>query len=86
LKRTCQWDEAKNYQKQKRKVACLHEEIIHTRTNYLHKISTDIIKKHAVIGIEDLQVSPKLKSHKLAKAISEASWLHFRTILAYKAK
>ena len=77
--------EAKNYQKQRRKVARIHEKIVNARTDYLQKISTNIIKSQDVIGLEDLKVVNMVKNRHLSKAISESSWSQFRTMLEYKA-
>ena len=70
----------------KRKVARIHEKIANARKDYLNKISTEIVKNHDIIGMEDLSVSSMLKNHHLAKAISEVSWSQFKSMIEYKAK
>lgn len=77
--------ESSNYQKQKLKVARLHEKIANQRKDFLHKLSTNLIKNHDVICIEDLASKNLMKNHHLAKAIGDVSWYEFVRQLRYKA-
>ena len=74
-----------NWNKARIKVARLQEKIKHQRQDYLHKLSTELIRENDVICIEDLQVKNMVQNHKLARSISDVSWSKFTRQLQYKA-
>lgn len=84
-KRGCELSDCRNYQKQKLKVARIYEKISNQRRDFLNKLSTEIIKNHDVICIEDLASKNLMKNRYLAKAIGDASWYEFVRQLTYKA-
>ena len=91
---------SKNWQKLQAKIAKLHHKMANCRKDFLHKISHTISKNHAMICVEDLQVSNMSKSAKgtveqpgtnvkqksgLNRAILDQGWYEFRRQLEYKS-
>jgi putative transposase len=70
--------------KQKQKLDIVHEKITNVRKDYLHKVSTEIVKNHDIISVEDLAVKNIMKNHKLAQAMSDVSLGTFYSMLEYK--
>ena len=92
---------SQNWQKLKAKIAKLHHKIANCRKDFLHQTSSKISKNHAMIYVEDLQVSNMSKSAKgtteeygknvkqksgLNRAILDQSWAEFRRQLGYKTQ
>jgi len=76
---------SKNQEKARAKLATAHEKLSNKRKDYLHKITTKLVKENSVICIENLNVKGMIQSHHLAKALQDGSFGTLVSMLKYKA-
>jgi putative transposase len=74
-----------NRAKARQRVARIHARIADRRRDGLHKLTTRLVRENQTIVIEDLTVRNMVRNRSLARAISDAAWAEFRSLLEYKA-
>ena len=77
-------DECKNYQKQKHKVAKIHEHIANCAKDFNHKLSRKLVEEYDFIAMEDLNVEGMKKNHYLAYSVSDVRWSQLVSFIQYK--
>lgn len=82
---------SRNRDKQRKKVAILHEKVANSRKDFLHKVTHQLVENqdYTSLAIEDLDVAGMLKKgkkNKLSRHIADAGWGMFRQFLTYKCE
>ena len=74
-----------NKNKQRIKLAKIHNKVNNIRTDFLQKLTTRLINENQIICLEDLKISEMVKNNLLSKSIYDCSWYEFKRQLLYKA-
>ncbi len=77
---------SKNREKQKAKLAKLHQKIVNQRREFLHKVSIAITKQYDTIVVETLNIRGLIQNRALSKQIADVSWHEFVRMLEYKSR
>ena len=75
-----------NYQKAKLKLARFHEKVVNIRRDFIHKLSSKLVKTYDIICIENLNINGLMKNQRLAKSFQDVSLHEFIRQLEYKAE
>jgi putative transposase len=69
----------------RRRLARVHAQVADRRRDFTHRLSSDLVKNHDAICLEDLAITNMVKNRWLSRAIADACWGELGRQIAYKA-